>query len=56
MRFFDPDTQARIEARLHLENDLRQAIGGEQLRLFYQLQVDGQGRACGGPEEEGPCS
>ncbi len=45
--FFDPDTQARIEARLHLENDLRQAIGGEQLRLFYQLQVDGQGRACG---------
>ena len=47
MRFFDPDTQARIEARLHLENDLRQAIAGEQLRLFYQLQVDGQGRACG---------
>ena len=47
VRFFDPDTQARIEARLHLENDLRQAIAGEQLRLFYQLQVDGQGRACG---------
>ena len=47
VRFFDPDPQARIEARLHLENDLRQAIAGEQLRLFYQLQVDGQGRACG---------
>ncbi len=47
VRFFDPDTQARIEARLHLENDLRQAIAGEQLRLFYQLQVDGPGRACG---------
>ncbi|MBU0750572.1 MAG: EAL domain-containing protein [Gammaproteobacteria bacterium] len=38
-RFFDPELQASLEARSHLERDLRQALSGRQLALHYQPQV-----------------
>jgi diguanylate cyclase (GGDEF)-like protein/PAS domain S-box-containing protein len=37
---FDPRMEARAWARLRLEADLRQALAGDQLRLFYQPLVD----------------
>lgn len=40
MRFFDARIQACQEHRSALENDLRWALELQQLRLFYQLQVD----------------
>ncbi len=39
-RFYDPDMQTRLEARILLENELRLAVERDQLRLFYQIQVD----------------
>ncbi|MBY0455391.1 MAG: EAL domain-containing protein [Burkholderiaceae bacterium] len=46
-RFYDPDIQAHLEARVGLETDLRQAVLRQELRLFYQTQVDEQDRVCG---------
>ena len=40
VRFYDPDMQARVLARVTLENDLRQGIQQRQFRLHYQPQVD----------------
>lgn len=42
MCFFDPVLQAEITALAALEDDLRQAIGLKQLRIFYQPLVDHQ--------------
>ena len=39
-RFFAPALQAAVHARAALEEDLRQAIEGNQFVLFYQPQVD----------------
>ncbi|MBK9572968.1 MAG: EAL domain-containing protein [Rhodoferax sp.] len=39
-RFFDPQIQTALEARLILEVELRQALPQHQLELFYQVQVD----------------
>jgi diguanylate cyclase (GGDEF)-like protein/PAS domain S-box-containing protein len=40
LRFFDPDMQAVLEARVILESDLRHAINQKQFNLFYQIQVN----------------
>lgn len=47
VRFFDPATQASIEARAALESDLRRAVARNQFVLHYQPQVDAQGRCFG---------
>ena len=47
IRFFDPKMQAALEARTILEADLRQALAGQQFRLYYQAQVDEAGRIFG---------
>lgn len=46
IHFFDPETQATMESRVLLENWLREAIP-DQLRLYYQMQVDKEGKALG---------
>jgi diguanylate cyclase (GGDEF)-like protein len=40
VRFFDPVMQASLDARLALEGDLKRALGGQQLSLHFQGQVD----------------
>ncbi len=47
MRFFDPKMQASIDSRAALEADLRLAITKGQLRLHYQIQVNGNGKVFG---------
>ena len=47
VRFFDPMMQAAVSARLQLETDLRSALGGSELFLLYQPQVDERGRIIG---------
>ncbi len=39
-RFYDPAVQARLEARISLERELRLSVEREELRLYYQVQVD----------------
>ena len=40
LRFFDPAMQAELDQRSALEAELRRALNKQQLRLFYQPQVD----------------
>lgn len=40
LRFFDPQIQATLEARVALESELHEALPGRQLKLYYQVQVD----------------
>jgi diguanylate cyclase (GGDEF)-like protein/PAS domain S-box-containing protein len=40
LRFFDPAMQAALELRSTLETELRHALKLNQLRLYYQPQVD----------------
>ena len=47
LRFFDPEMQAVLEARLSMDADLRQALARQQLRLFYQMQVSQDGQVVG---------
>lgn len=47
MRFFDPEMQAIVNDRAHLEADLREAVKQSQFILYYQLQVIGDGRPTG---------
>jgi diguanylate cyclase (GGDEF)-like protein/PAS domain S-box-containing protein len=47
LRFFDPEMQAAVAARIALEADLRQGLELAQLLLHYQVQVDGTGRVTG---------
>ncbi|GAB1233957.1 hypothetical protein UT5_03500 [Ferrigenium sp. UT5] len=47
IRFYDPQMQAIIDARLELESELEQALAGDQLLLYYQIQVDAQHRPLG---------
>ena len=46
-RFYDPEMQASIAERSLLERDLRIAISNDQLKLYYQVQVDHLGKAHG---------
>ncbi|HRK39925.1 MAG TPA: EAL domain-containing protein [Burkholderiaceae bacterium] len=47
LRFFDPNMQAAIMARLAGEKDLRHAIRDGQLRLYFQAQYNLAGRMTG---------
>jgi len=47
LRFFDRQMQDIITARVSLENELRKALGKEQLQLYYQIQVDDSHRPLG---------
>ena len=47
MRFFDPQMQESVTAKAALEEELRQAIGNQQFRLFYQIQTDALGNPTG---------
>ena len=47
IRFFDPKMQAAVTGRAELEQDIRQAISAAQFVLYYQQQVDAQGRIVG---------
>ncbi len=47
LRFFDPDMQAAIMLRVALEADLREAVKNSEFQLYYQTQVDADGRATG---------
>lgn len=47
LRFFDPEMQAAVNARIHLEEELRQALQKGQLILHYQAQVDNDGHMTG---------
>ncbi|MBV8646604.1 PAS domain S-box protein [Paludibacterium sp.] len=45
--FFDPQTQAELETRSTLENELRNALRRDHLVLYYQPQIDRDGRLIG---------
>ncbi|MEQ1666874.1 MAG: EAL domain-containing protein [Sulfuriferula sp.] len=47
MRFFDLGMQSAITARAALENELRSGIPGREFVLYYQAQVDSNGRVTG---------
>ena len=47
MRFFNPQMQTTITARVSLERELRKAIDKKQLALYYQIQVDNAGHQLG---------
>ncbi|MDP3520342.1 MAG: EAL domain-containing protein [Hydrogenophaga sp.] len=47
-RFFDPDMQAAVLARVALEAELRQAVEREELALYLQPQVNAQHEVVGG--------
>ena len=40
LRFYDPQIQATVESRIALESELRNAVANNQLKLFFQIQVD----------------
>jgi diguanylate cyclase (GGDEF)-like protein/PAS domain S-box-containing protein len=47
LRFFDPGMQAAASARAALEDDLRQGLQRQELRLHYQPVVDENGATIG---------
>jgi diguanylate cyclase (GGDEF)-like protein/PAS domain S-box-containing protein len=47
VRFFDPMMQLAVEARSAIEVDLRRAVVGNQLQLYYQIQIDNDNRPIG---------
>lgn len=47
VRFFLPAMQAEADQRLLMEKDLRLAISRDQLRLFFQAQINEAGIVCG---------
>lgn len=47
LRFFDPEMQATVDARIRLEEELRQALQNMQFVLHYQAQVDIDGHMTG---------
>lgn len=46
-RFFDPAMQALITKRAAMEEDLRQALRRDEMRLYYQPQVNNDGTLLG---------
>ena len=47
LRFFDPQMQESINARVSLEGELRKALEKQQFQLYYQIQVDSSHRPLG---------
>jgi EAL domain-containing protein (putative c-di-GMP-specific phosphodiesterase class I) len=47
LRFFDPAMQYELEIRMGLEADLRNALVKGQISLYYQRQVDAEGKVVG---------
>ncbi|SDO63666.1 diguanylate cyclase (GGDEF) domain-containing protein [Halomonas shengliensis] len=47
LRFFDDAVQAAVNRQVRLEADLRRALQRDELRLFYQVQVDEDGEVSG---------
>jgi diguanylate cyclase (GGDEF)-like protein/PAS domain S-box-containing protein len=47
LRFFDPQMQANINARIALEADLHIALAENQFKLYYQLQTTHDNHAIG---------
>jgi diguanylate cyclase (GGDEF)-like protein/PAS domain S-box-containing protein len=47
IRFFDPQMQAVINARVSMEGELHSALENQQFQLYYQLQVDSLRRPLG---------
>lgn len=47
VRFFNPQMQARVNARTALETDLHRALQEQQFVLYYQPQVDADGHTLG---------
>lgn len=47
VQLYDPSLQEMIDLRASLEMDLRRALDDDQFRLFYQIQVDQDGRPMG---------
>lgn len=47
LRFFDPEMQAAVNARINLEEELRRALQNGQFTLHYQAQVDNEGYMIG---------
>ena len=47
IRFYDPDMQAALEARVQMESELRSALEKQQFRLYFQVQVDSLRRPIG---------
>lgn len=47
LRFFDPQMQHLISARVSLEDELRKALVNQQFQLYYQIQVDSLGHTQG---------
>ncbi|MCQ8105711.1 EAL domain-containing protein [Methylomonas sp. SURF-2] len=45
--FYDPAMQAALEQRAALENDLRRALLEDQFVLYYQMQINRDGRIIG---------
>jgi diguanylate cyclase (GGDEF)-like protein/PAS domain S-box-containing protein len=45
--FFDPVMQQAVEEHAALEADLRRAVSLQQLRLYYQIQLDNEHRPLG---------
>ncbi len=47
LRFFDRQMQEALNARVAIENELRLALENGQFELYYQVQVDREGRPVG---------
>ncbi len=47
LRFFDPQMQAAVASRAELEADLHNAVLHQQFKLYYQPQVNREGRVTG---------
>ncbi|CBL45489.1 Hypothetical protein HDN1F_19060 [gamma proteobacterium HdN1] len=47
LRFFDPQMQARVNARAHMEAELYRAIEQQEFMLFYQPQINATGDCTG---------
>ncbi|MDR7377024.1 diguanylate cyclase (GGDEF)-like protein/PAS domain S-box-containing protein [Rhodoferax ferrireducens] len=47
LRFYDPQMQAVVNARVALEGDIRRGLAQQQFQLYYQVQVDGRGHTVG---------
>ncbi len=45
--FYDPVLQASVSERQNLARDMRQGLAAQEFELFYQVQVDAQGKTMG---------